>query len=174
MVLGMRVECVARLPVRFPLWIRSCVAFVFEHSQHKKKSGGCNGTKMSVALHAAHVTSSWLIPVGCVAPDVISQRQAKFLVHAHSYVTIDNVRIFVRIKHKMHHFLQARHLAFLQTRRISFLRLMRSTVCDRNCAVNLVFVTEFSSRGWIKLRARVETRTFLHNVRLVSVGAVGV
>ena len=51
---------------------------------------------------------------------------------------------------------------------------MGSAVPDRNCADDLVFVTEFFSTGWIKLRARVETRTILHNVRLVSVGAVSV
>ena len=110
--------------------------------------------------------------VGCVAQGVITQRQAKCLVHAHSYVRIDNVRIFVRIKHKMHDFSLVRHLAFKQTSRSSFMCLMGSAVSDRNCADDLVFVTEFFSTGWIKLRVRVETKTILNNVRLVSVGAV--
>ena len=114
----------------------------------QKKSGECIGTKMSVALHAAHVTSTLLIPVGCVAQGVITQRQAKFLVHAHSCVITDNVRIFVRIKHTMHHFSLARHVACLQTSRISFLCLMRSAICDPNSADDLVFVTELFSRGW--------------------------
>ena len=101
-------------------------------------------------------------------------KASEISVHAHSYVIIDNVRIFVRINHKMHHFTLARHFACLQTSRVSLMCLMRSAVCDRNCADDLVFVTEFFPRGWVKLRARVETRTILYNVRLVSVGAVSV